>query len=69
MDAEGLTATGPFTFAATDHKVAVNAAKTAADDVPSLSLTHILAGETPRKQVPQVDLLIYTHKHVHQNQY
>lgn len=45
---EKLAATRSFTFAAADHKVAVNAAKTAADDVPSLSLTRILAGETPR---------------------
>jgi hypothetical protein len=37
------------TFAAADYKVAVNASKTAANYVPSLSLTRILAGETPRE--------------------
>ena len=46
------------TFAATDHKVAVHASKTAADYVPPLSLSRILAGQTPREYVPQVDLLI-----------
>ena len=46
------------TFAATDHKVAVHASKTAANYVPPLLLTRIFAGQTPREQVPQVDLLI-----------
>ena len=48
------------TFAATDHEVAVHASKTAANYVPPLLLTRILASQTPREQVPQVDLLIPT---------
>jgi len=36
------------TFAATDHEIAVHASKAATNYVPPLSLTRILAGQTPR---------------------